>query len=159
MGKYNLLVFFLGIVSISVFLGVPICFAFSIVTLSFLLLGVALPATVLVGRMYEGMSNSILISIPMFVFFGLLIVITGMATTMIDFLASMLGHVRGGLSDILLAGICLVSGIYGFKTADMAAVASAFLPVMKSAAPTWAIRWRWWRARRRFRRRFRRASR
>ena len=44
------------------------------------------------------MSHIILLSVPLFVFLGLLIEITGMARTMVGFLASLLGHVRGGLS-------------------------------------------------------------
>ena len=130
-GNYNLLVFFLGIVACSVFMGVPICFAFGIATLAFLLFGSDMPATVLIGRMDEGLSHSILISIPLFVFLGSLIVVNGMATAMVDFLASLLGHVRGGLSYVLLAGICLVSGISGSKAADMAAIAPALLPEMR----------------------------
>jgi tripartite ATP-independent transporter DctM subunit len=130
-GNYNLLVFFLGIVACSVFMGVPICFAFGIATLAFLVLGSDMPATVLIGRMDEGLSHSILISIPLFVFLGSLIVVNGMATAMVDFLASLLGHVRGGLSYVLLGGICLVSGISGSKAADMAAIAPALLPEMR----------------------------
>lgn len=130
-GNYNLLVFFLGIVACSVFMGVPICFAFGIATLAFLILGSDMPSTVLIGRMDEGLSHSILISIPLFVFLGSLIVVNGMATAMVDFLASLLGHVRGGLSYVLLAGICLVSGISGSKAADMAAIAPALLPEMR----------------------------
>jgi tripartite ATP-independent transporter DctM subunit len=131
MGNYNLLVFFVGIVGFSVFLGVPICFAFGIATLAFLLLAADMPLTVLVGRMDEGMSHSILISVPLFVFLGSLIVVTGMAASMVEFLASLLGHVRGGLSYVLLGGICLVSGISGSKAADMAAIAPALLPEMR----------------------------
>jgi tripartite ATP-independent transporter DctM subunit len=130
-GNYNLLVFFLGIVACSVFIGVPICFAFGIATLTFLVLGSDMPATVLIGRMDEGLSHSILISIPLFVFLGSLIVVNGMAAAMVDFLASLLGHVRGGLSYVLLGGICLVSGISGSKAADMAAIAPALLPEMR----------------------------
>lgn len=130
-GNYNLLVFFFGIVACSVFMGVPICFAFGIATFAFLVLGSDMPATVLIGRMDEGLSHSILISIPLFVFLGSLIVVNGMATAMVDFLASLLGHVRGGLSYVLLGGICLVSGISGSKAADMAAIAPALLPEMR----------------------------
>jgi len=130
-GNYNLLVFFFGIVACSVFVGVPICFAFGIATVAFLILGTDMPTTVFIGRMDEGLSHSILISIPMFVFLGSLIVVNGMAATMVDFLASLLGHVRGGLSYVLLAGICLVSGISGSKAADMAAIAPALLPEMR----------------------------
>src|SRR5205807_4134103 len=60
-----------------------------------------------------------------------LIEATGMARAMVDFLASLLGHVRGGLSYVLLGAMYLVSGISGSKAADMAAVAPVLFPEMK----------------------------
>ncbi|HZP85943.1 MAG TPA: TRAP transporter large permease, partial [Burkholderiales bacterium] len=62
---------------------------------------------------------------------GLLIEMTGMARAMVAFLASLLGHVRGGLSYVLVGAMYLVSGISGSKAADMAAVAPVLLPEMK----------------------------
>jgi TRAP-type C4-dicarboxylate transport system permease large subunit len=87
---------------------------------------------VLVGRMDEGMSHLILLSVPLFVFLGLLIEMTGMARAMVAFLASLLGHVRGGLLYVLVGAMYLVSGISGSKAADMAAVAPVLFPEMKA---------------------------
>ena len=50
---------------------------------------------------------------------------------MVDFLAALIGHVRGGLQYVLLGAMYLVSGISGSKAADMAAVAPALFPEMK----------------------------
>src|SRR4051794_38061466 len=86
---------------------------------------------VLIGRMDEGMSPLILPSVPLFVFLGLLIEMTGMARAMVGFLASLLGHVRGGLHYVLVGAMYLVSGISGSKAADMAAVAPVLFPEMK----------------------------
>ncbi len=46
--------------------------------------------------------------------------------------ASLLGHVRGGLSYVLVGAMYLVSGISGSKAADMAAVAPVLFPEMKA---------------------------
>jgi tripartite ATP-independent transporter DctM subunit len=81
--------------------------------------------------MDEGMSHLILLAVPLFVFLGLLIEMTGMARAMVAFLASLLGHLRGGLSYVLVGAMYLVSGISGAKAADMAAVAPALFPEMK----------------------------
>ena len=86
---------------------------------------------VVIGRMDEGMSHLILLSVPLFVFLGLLIEMTGMARAMVAFLASLLGHVKGGLSYVLIGAMYLVSGISGSKAADMAAVAPVLFPEMK----------------------------
>ena len=78
------------------------------------------------------MSHLILLAVPLFVFLGLLIEMTGMARAMIAFLASLLGHVRGGLSYVLIGAMYLVSGISGSKAADMAAIAPVLFPEMKA---------------------------
>ena len=109
----------------------PIAFSFGIATLAYLAFTTTTPLTIVVSRMDEGMSHIILLSVPLFVFLGLLIEITGMARAMVDFLASLIGHFRGGLRYVLLGAMYLVSGISGSKAADMAAVAPALFPEMK----------------------------
>lgn len=131
LGKLNLIIFFVGVVAANVFMGVPIAFSFALATFGYLALTTHTPLMVIVGRMDEGMSHLILLAVPMFIFLGLLIEMTGMARAMIGFLASLLGHVRGGLSYVLIGAMYLVSGISGSKVADMAAVAPALFPEMK----------------------------
>ncbi|MEJ8850522.1 TRAP transporter large permease subunit [Variovorax rhizosphaerae] len=131
LGNLNLLIFFVGVVGLLVFSGVPIAFAFGLATLGYIGLTTSTPVGVVIGRMDEGMSHLILLAVPMFVFLGLLIEMTAMAKAMVDFLASLLGHVKGGLSYVLIAAMYLVSGISGSKAADMAAVAPVLFPEMK----------------------------
>jgi tripartite ATP-independent transporter DctM subunit len=131
LGNLNLLIFFVGIVAAAVFAGVPIAFSFGLATFGYLALTTTTPTLVVIGRMDEGMSHLILLAVPLFVFLGLLIEMTGMARAMVGFLASLLGHVRGGLSYVLIGAMYLVSGISGSKAADMAAVAPVLFPEMK----------------------------
>jgi tripartite ATP-independent transporter DctM subunit len=131
LGNLNLLIFFVGVVGAAVFAGVPIAFAFGLAVLGYLSLTTQTPLLILIGRMDEGMSHLILLAVPLFVFLGLLIEMTGMARAMVDFLASLLGHVRGGLHYVLVAGMYLVSGISGSKAADMAAIAPVLFPAMR----------------------------
>jgi len=131
LGNLNLIIFFVGVVGFCVFAGVPIGFAFGMAVLGYLALTTRTPLMVLVGRLDEGMSHLILLAVPLFVFLGLLIEMTGMARAMVAFLASLLGHVRGGLHYVLVGAMYLVSGISGSKAADMAAVAPVLFPEMK----------------------------
>ncbi|WP_396022682.1 TRAP transporter large permease subunit [Cupriavidus laharis] len=131
LGNANLLVFFVGIVGLLVFTGVPIAFSFGLATFGYLSLTTSTPTIVVIGRMDEGMSHLILLAVPMFVFLGVLIEMTSMARAMVQFLANLLGHIRGGLSYVLIGAMYLVSGISGSKAADMAAVAPALFPEMK----------------------------
>jgi len=132
LGNINLIIFFVGVAGFCVFTGVPIAFGFGLAIFGYLVLTTHTPLMVLVGRMDEGMSHLILLSVPLFVFLGLLIEMTGMARAMVAFLASLLGHVRGGLHYVLVGAMYLVSGISGSKAADMAAVAPVLFPEMKA---------------------------
>ncbi len=132
LGNANLLIFFVGVVSLNVFSGVPIAFSFGLATVGYLAITTDVPMPVVVGRMDEGMSHLILLSVPLFVFLGLLIEMTGMARAMVNFLGNLLGHVRGGLSYVLVGSMYLVSGISGSKAADMAAVAPVLFPEMQA---------------------------
>ncbi len=131
LGNLDLLIFFVGVVAATVFAGVPIAFAFGLAIFGYLALATQTPVMILIGRMDEGMSHLILLAVPLFIFLGLLIEMTGMARAMVAFLASLLGHVRGGLQYVLVAGMYLVSGISGSKAADMAAIAPVLFPEMK----------------------------
>ncbi len=130
LGNLNLILFFVVLFAALVFAAAPIAFAFALATFGYIALTTHTPTTVIVGRMNEGMSHLILLAVPLFVFLGLLIEMTGMARAMVAFLASLLGHVRGGLQYVLIGAMYLVSGISGSKAADMAAVAPVLFPEM-----------------------------
>ena len=131
LGYYNILIFLIGVVALCLVAGVPIAFCFGLGTLCFLAFSTSVPVIVMVGRMDEGMSSLILLSVPIFVLLGCILDATGMGKAIVDFLASMLGHVRAGMSYVLLGSLFLVSGISGSKVSDMATVAPALFPEMK----------------------------
>ncbi|WP_044043498.1 TRAP transporter large permease [Caballeronia insecticola] len=131
LGNWNLVIFFVVAVVFMVVIGVPIMVAFGLSTVAYLSTVTLTPMLIVIGRIDEGMSSLILLAIPLFVFLGALIEAMGMAQAMIRFLASLIGHFKGGLSYVLIGAIYLVSGISGSKAADMAAVAPALFPEMK----------------------------
>ncbi len=131
LGYGNILIFLVVVVALCLVAGVPIAFCFGMGTLCFLVFSTNVPMLVMVGRMDEGMSSIILLSVPIFVLLGCILDATGMGKAIVDFLASMLGHVRAGMSYVLLGSLFLVSGISGSKVSDMATVAPALFPEMK----------------------------
>jgi tripartite ATP-independent transporter DctM subunit len=131
LGHGTLLVFFIGLLGFGLFTGVPIAFCFLVATVAYLGNTTSTPLTVVVGRMDEGMSSLILLAVPLFVVLGQLLEHTGMARVMVAFLLSLVGHVKAGMSYVMLGAMFLVSGISGSKTADMAAVAPVLFPEMR----------------------------
>ncbi|MDP0929442.1 TRAP transporter large permease subunit [Paracoccus onubensis] len=130
-GNLSLGIFLVLLVAVCLVAGVPIAFCFGIGTLSYLAFATHVPPFVMVGRMDEGMSGVILLSVPVFVMLGCVLDQTGMGKVIIDFLGSILGHVKAGMSYVLLTSLFIVSGISGSKVSDMATVAPALFPEMK----------------------------
>jgi tripartite ATP-independent transporter DctM subunit len=131
LGNADLLIFFIGIVGVCILIGVPIAFSFGIATFAYIYFTTTIPLAVVIGQMDQGMSSIELLAVPMFVVLGLLLEMTGVARAMVDFLAALVGHRRGGLSYVLIAAMYLISGISGSKAADQAAVAPVLLPEMR----------------------------
>jgi tripartite ATP-independent transporter DctM subunit len=132
MGNANLILFFVVFVVASMAIGMPIAFSFLLGTVGFIAFATSIPISIVPARMDEGMSHLILLAVPLFVLLGALIETAGLASVMITFLVSLIGHKRGGLQYVLLGAMYLVSGISGAKAADMAAVAPALFPEMIS---------------------------
>ena len=131
LGTANIAIFLVGLVALCLAGGVPIAFCFGLGTLAYLAFTTSVPLLVVVGRMDEGMSSLVLVSVPIFVLLGCILDATGMGRAIVDFLASLLGHVKAGMSYVLLGSLFIVSGISGSKVSDMATVAPALFPEMK----------------------------
>lgn len=127
----SILVFLVGFVVLCLLAGVPIAYCFGIGTLCFIAFATNAPLMIVISRMDEGMSGLILISIPIFVLLGCILDATGMGKAIVDFLSSLLGHIKAGMSYVLLGSLFIVSGISGSKVSDMATVAPALFPEMK----------------------------
>lgn len=126
----SLVAFLAGLVGLLLMAGVPIAFCFGLGVMSYLAFGTTIPIGVVVGRMDEGMSNLVLVSVPVFVLLGCILDATGMGKAIIDVLAALIGHIKAGMSYVLLGSLFIVSGISGSKVSDMATVAPALFPEM-----------------------------
>ncbi len=131
LGGWNMLIFMVGGVTLGLMAGVPIAFCFGLGALTYLAFTTQVPLLIVVGRMDEGMSSIILVSVPIFVLLGCILDATGMGKAIVDFLGSLIGHVKAGMSYVLLGSLFIVSGISGSKVSDMATVAPALFPEMK----------------------------
>ena len=131
LGMYNILIFLCGLVALCLVAGVPIAFCFGCGVMAFLAFSTSVPLVVIVGRIDEGMSNIVLVSVPIFVLLGCVLDATGMGKAIVDLLASLVGHVKAGMSYVLLGSLFIVSGISGSKVSDMATVAPALFPEMR----------------------------
>jgi len=131
LGNVNLVVFFVLLTGTCIAIGVPIAFSFGLGTVSYLAIVTSVPLNTVSGQMLAGVSNLVLLAVPLFIFLGLLMETAGIAQRLVGALAALVGHLRGGLSIVLVGAMYLVSGISGSKIADMAAVAPVLFPDME----------------------------
>src|SRR5450830_1034762 len=136
MGNYNLIVFFVLLIGVCVAGGIPIAFAFGTATMAYLTIATGAPMMIVVSRMDEGMSSLILLSVPLFVLLGSLLEISGLARTLIDFMAALLGHVRGGLKYVLLGALFLEMKKRGSKPEELVALLSSSGAMTETIPPS-----------------------
>jgi tripartite ATP-independent transporter DctM subunit len=112
-----ILVFFSAIL-----LGMPVSFGMMFATLSYLNLTDAAPLVAVPQAMVDGTGNFILLALPFFIFAGLIMERGGISLRLVRFAMAVIGDVRGGLLQVVVVTIFLVSGVSGSKVADVAAV-------------------------------------
>jgi tripartite ATP-independent transporter DctM subunit len=120
-----------GSFSLLMLIGTPIAFCLGVS--SFLtIMYMGLPPLVVFQQLNSGMSVFTLLAIPFFIYAGDLMVRGGIASRIVAFAGSMIGHVRGGLGQVNIAASTLFGGISGSAVAEAAAVGGLMIPQMKA---------------------------
>lgn len=108
----------------SILLGVPVAFALLFAACMFFWSTATVPMLALPQRMVDGTGNFILLAIPFFIFAGLIMERGGISLRLVEFAQGMVGHVRGGMRQVAVVSMYLMSGLSGSDSADVAAVGS-----------------------------------
>ena len=106
----------------AIFAGVPVGFVLLLATATYLWVADAGPFVILPQTMVNGTGNYILLAIPFFILAGLIMERGGISVRLVRFIHTLVGHWRGGLLQVTVASMYLVSGLSGSKPADVAAV-------------------------------------
>ncbi|WP_428539113.1 TRAP transporter large permease subunit [Rhodopila sp.] len=106
----------------AILLGMPVSFGMLFATLSYLDLTDTAPLVAVPQAMVDGTGNFILLALPFFIFAGLIMERGGISLRLVRFAMAIIGRVRGGLLQVVVVTIFLVSGVSGSKVADVAAV-------------------------------------
>lgn len=116
--------------AICVAIGMPVAFALGIASLAaFWYEG--LPLLVGFQRIISGINVFSLMAIPFFIFAGELMFHGGIAMRLVRFAQAAIGAVRGGLGIVNVFSSMLFGGISGSAIADISALGSILVPVMK----------------------------
>ncbi|HVV80688.1 MAG TPA: TRAP transporter large permease [Pseudolabrys sp.] len=101
------------------YMGVPVAFA--------LMAGVLVACTLtqismqsMIGQMFHGIDSEILLAVPFFLLVGELMTSADVTNRMIRLAQAMVGHLRGGLAQVVTIFSMFFAGISGSSTADVA---------------------------------------
>jgi tripartite ATP-independent transporter DctM subunit len=115
-----------------IFINVPIAVALAVAAVVGLFVTEGAGALVTVALdMYDGSTKFSLIAIPMFVLAGAIMNAGGITDRLINFVAALIGFVRGGLGMVNIGVSLFFAEISGSAVADVAALGSVMIPQMK----------------------------
>ena len=124
------LLLLLGLFALCVVIGVPVAFALAVAAIAtFAYEG--LPLLIGFKRIVSGISVFSLLAIPFFIFAGELMLRGGIAARLINLAAAAVGWMKGGLGIVNVFASMLFGGISGSAVADVSALGSLLIPVMK----------------------------
>jgi tripartite ATP-independent transporter DctM subunit len=110
------------VVLVTVLLGLPVGFALVLATGLFLRQVYPAAMVALPQNMVDGVSRFVLLALPFFILAGFVMESGGISRRLVLFVAALVGRLRGGLLQVVIVSMYIVSGISGSKAADVAAV-------------------------------------
>ncbi len=124
------LLLLLGVFAVGVIIGAPVAFAMGIAAaVTFWFEG--FPMLITFQRATAGISVFSLLAIPFFIFAGEIMLHGGIARRLVHLASALVGHFKGGLAMVNIFSSMLFGGISGSAVADISALGSLLVPVMK----------------------------
>lgn len=111
----------------------PVAFALGIAAAIGLAVSGVAPLLVVPQRMLEGADSFVLLAIPLFILAGALMETGGISARLVHLAKVLIGHVRGGLGQVVVVSEMLFSGISGSTIADVSAIGSLMVPALVRA--------------------------
>ncbi len=120
----------LGVFGVGVVIGAPVAFAMGFAAAAaFWYEG--FPMLITFQRATAGVTSFSLLAIPFFVFAGEIMLHGGIASRLVKLASALVGHLKGGLAMVNIFSSMLFGGISGSAVADISALGSLLMPMMK----------------------------
>jgi tripartite ATP-independent transporter DctM subunit len=114
-----------------VVLGVPIGYVLIAASIAVIAMTTGTPLVIVPLRLFNGSDSFPMVAVPLFILSGALMNLAGISRRLVDFAASLVGFVRGGLAMTTTLSTLFFSEISGSAVADAAAIGSVLIPAMK----------------------------
>lgn len=120
-----------GSMIVFMLLGMPIAFTIGLSSLLWLVTSSPVPLLIIPQRVFAGIDNWALLSIPLFLLAGNLMNNAGITKRLIRFVNAIVGHIQGGLGLANVGVSMLFAGISGTALADTASIGAVLIPAME----------------------------
>src|SRR5256885_17033027 len=111
------------------YMGVPVAFALMVGVLAACMF-TPISMQSMIGQMFHGIDSEILLAVPFFLLVGELMTSADVTNRMIRLAQTMVGHLRGGLAQVVTLFSMFFAGISGSSTADVAVLSRTVAPEM-----------------------------
>lgn len=126
----DIIAVFLGSLFALLFIGVPIAFALLLVSGVLLFYIGNYDSQLIAQAVTYGANSFTLLAIPFFILAGEIMSFGGISKRIVDFVACLVGHVRGGLGYVVILASVIFAGLSGSAVADAAALGAILIPMM-----------------------------
>ncbi len=92
-----------------------------------------IPLMILPQKMVNGVNSFPLLAVPLFMLAGELMNRGGVTDRLVRFATALVGHITGGLANVVVVVNMIMAGMSGSAVADAAATGSVLIPAMKKA--------------------------
>jgi tripartite ATP-independent transporter DctM subunit len=116
--------------------GVPVAFVLGITASLYLAVAGIVPLSQVPARIFAGLDQFVLMSIPFFILAGFVMNETQLTGRLLQFADFLVGRWRAGLAQVNVVTSMFFGGITGAATADAAAIGSILIPAMVKAGYT-----------------------
>lgn len=112
------------------FIGVPVAIVLGTITMAALASGSVVAMINYPIRLFDGLNNFVLLSIPLFMLTGTLMSHGGISQRLVDFANGLVGWMRGGLGLADIVASVFFADVSGSAVSDTAAIGSIMIPGM-----------------------------
>jgi C4-dicarboxylate transporter, DctM subunit len=118
-------------------LGMDLGIAMGLAALTYVLVqafsGSLLTLTILPQKMVNGVDSFPLLAVPLFMLAGELMNRGGITQRLVRFATAVVGHITGGLANVVVVTNMIMAGMSGSALADAAATGAVLVPAMRAA--------------------------
>ena len=117
----------LGIFCVLVLAAVPIGFALAIAAVLAIVVA-DLPLVIIPQQIVAGMDSFPMLAVPLFILAGFIMDVGGISRRLVTLARTLVGHLPGGLGQVVIMAEMFFSGVSGSTSADAAAIGGIMVP-------------------------------